>query len=308
MVNQSQSTVAFYGGSFDPPHLGHQKIVQSVIEKLDIDKLLVVPAYVNPFKDSTLSSATTRLKWCHQLFDTIDNVIVKDYEIQQGKSTVTSQSVKHFNQYYTVKYLVIGSDNLKGLTQWHNFSWLNDNIIWVVITRDGYPVETQMLRAWEILEVDVPASSSQIRDNNILFYVDKKIKKSVQNVLKGQTFMTIEERVKNIVTILDDKKADEIEVFNLEDADYIAKRVVIANSLNGKHTLALFDHLKIALKAKDDAVLASDVSDDWVVADLGDILIHVMVPEYRQRYSLEQFLSELVENQKKNKDKDIDPA
>jgi len=118
--------------------------------------------------------------------------------------------------------------------------------------------------------------------------------------------MTIEERVESIVTILDDKKAEEIEVFNLEEADYIAKRVIIANSLNGKHTLALFDHLKKDLKAQGDAFLASDASDEWAVADLGDILIHIMIPEYRQRYSLEQFLSELVENQKKNKD--IDPA
>lgn len=116
--------------------------------------------------------------------------------------------------------------------------------------------------------------------------------------------MTIEERIENIVTILDDKKAEEIEVFNLDDADYIAKRVVIANSLNGKHTMALADHLKIGLKASGDSILASDMSDEWVVADLGDILIHIMIPEYRQRYSLEQFLSELVENQKKNKDID----
>lgn len=110
--------------------------------------------------------------------------------------------------------------------------------------------------------------------------------------------MTIEERVANIVAILDEKKADEIEVFNLENADYIAKRVIIANSLNGKHTLALADHLKKELKTKGDTFLASDISDEWVVADLGDILIHIMIPEYRQRYSLEQFLSELVENQK----------
>ncbi len=118
--------------------------------------------------------------------------------------------------------------------------------------------------------------------------------------------MTIDERVENIVKLLDDKKAEEIEVFNLEDADYIAKRVVIANSLNGKHTLALAEHLKKELKAQGDSILASDMSDEWVVADLGDILIHIMIPEYRQRYSLEQFLSELVENQIKNKD--VDPA
>lgn len=306
MVNQSKPTVAFYGGSFDPPHLGHQKIVQIAIENLDIDKLLVVPAYLNPFKDSTQSLPTQRLAWCHTLFDTIDKVSVEDYEIKEGKSTVTSQSVKYFSNNYNVKYLVIGSDNLETLTQWHNFSWLNANIVWVIVTREGYDLNTSSLRKWKVLAVDSDANSTQIRDDNALFYVDEKIKKSVQKVLKGQTLMSIEERVKNIVDILDDKKADEIEVFNLEEADYIAKRVVIANSLNGKHTLALFDHLKVGLKAKGDAVLASDVSDDWVVADLGDILIHVMVPEYRQRYSLEQFLAELVENQKKSKD--IDPA
>jgi len=117
--------------------------------------------------------------------------------------------------------------------------------------------------------------------------------------------MTIDKRIENIVTLLDDKKAEEIEVFNLDEADYIAKRVVIANSLNGKHTIALAEHLKKELKAQGDEILASDMSDDWVVADLGDILVHIMVPEYRQRYSLETFLSELVENQKH---KEIDPA
>ena len=112
--------------------------------------------------------------------------------------------------------------------------------------------------------------------------------------------MTIEERIENIVQILDEKKAEEIEVFNLEDADYIADRVVIANSLNLKHTQALFDQLKETLKPKGETFMHADMSDEWIVADLGDILVHIMIPEYRQRYNLEQFLSELVENQKKS--------
>ena len=110
--------------------------------------------------------------------------------------------------------------------------------------------------------------------------------------------MTIEQRIENIVAVLDDKKAEEIEVFNLEGADYLAKRVVIANSLNGKHTQALFEHLKRELKPKGEEFLATDVTEEWTVADLGDILIHIMIPEYRRRYSLEQFLNELIENQK----------
>ncbi|MBN2721225.1 MAG: ribosome silencing factor [Campylobacterales bacterium] len=105
--------------------------------------------------------------------------------------------------------------------------------------------------------------------------------------------MTLDERIDKIVKVLDDKKAEEIEVFNLDDADYIAKRVVIANSIGGKHTQALFDHLKNELKPMGEEFIGSDVSDEWVVADMGDILVHIMIPQYRQRYSLEAFLSEL---------------
>ena len=305
MVNHQKPTIAIFGGSFDPPHKGHQLIVEKAIENLQIDKLFVVPAYLNPFKTSTLADAPTRLSWCHTLFDSIDRVKVDDYEIKEGKSTVTSQSVKHFNQAYDVKYLIIGSDNLSTLTKWHAFEWLNETVTWVIATRDNHHLDTDELNKWELLPIEAPMSSTQIREEKDLQFIDKKIRTSVKHILEGQHHMTIDERIAGIVKILDDKKAEEIEVFNLEDADYIAKRVVIANSLNTKHTLALFDHLKRGLKEQDDEFLASDASDEWAVADLGDILIHIMIPEYRQRYSLETFLNELVENQKK---KDIDPA
>ncbi len=108
--------------------------------------------------------------------------------------------------------------------------------------------------------------------------------------------MDLETRVENIVKILDEKKAEDIEVFNLDDTDYIAKKVVIANSLGGKHTSALYDYLKTELKPKGEIFVSSDISDEWVATDLGDIIIHIMIPQYRQRYSLEEFLSEIGKN------------
>ncbi|MCF6206678.1 MAG: RsfS/YbeB/iojap family protein, partial [Sulfurovum sp.] len=72
-------------------------------------------------------------------------------------------------------------------------------------------------------------------------------------------------------------------------------------SLNLNPAQALFDQLKETLKPKGETFMHADMSDEWIVADLGDILVHIMIPEYRQRYSLEQFLSELIENQKNQK-------
>jgi ribosome silencing factor RsfS/YbeB/iojap len=105
--------------------------------------------------------------------------------------------------------------------------------------------------------------------------------------------MNMDDRIERIVTFLDSKKAENIEVFNLEDIDYLAKRVVIANSLGGKHSASLAVQLKDELKPLGEEFLHVDESDDWVVIDLGDILVHIMTKDARQTYSLEEFLSEL---------------
>ena len=105
--------------------------------------------------------------------------------------------------------------------------------------------------------------------------------------------MILQERVERIVELLDRKKAEEIEVFDMGNVDYIAKQVILANSLGGKHTQALFDAMKEELKPIGESFYGSDESEEWIVVDLGEIIVHLMTPNYRRRYSLEEFLDEL---------------
>ena len=102
----------------------------------------------------------------------------------------------------------------------------------------------------------------------------------------------MKERIDNITAILDKHKAENIEVFDLRGKDYIVDQAIIASSLGQKHTLALLDHLKKELKP-DEKFNYVDESGDWVVIDLGDILIHIMTPEYRIKYDLESFLGDI---------------
>ncbi len=102
----------------------------------------------------------------------------------------------------------------------------------------------------------------------------------------------MKERIDNITSILDKHKAENIEVFDLREKDYIVDQAIIASSLGQKHTLALLDHLKKELKPSEKFNYV-DESGDWVVIDLGDILIHIMTPEYRIKYDLESFLSNI---------------
>ena len=183
MGKKARESIAIFGGSFDPPHKGHQLIVSKAVAILDIDMLFIVPAYLNPFKQSSLAPANLRLQWCHILFDPLEKVSVSDYEILQGKSTYTADTVKHFQNTYDVKYLIIGSDNLESLTKWHQYEWLNNQVTWVVATRKNSSFDTGMLRKWVTIELDEEISSTHIRSTQQLDGVDNKIVDSVKQVL-----------------------------------------------------------------------------------------------------------------------------
>lgn len=105
-------------------------------------------------------------------------------------------------------------------------------------------------------------------------------------------------RIEKISAILDQNKAEAIEVFDLKEGDYFADYVIIASSLGERHTLALLDHLKKGLKPEEE-FLYVDESGDWVAIDLGDILIHVLTPQYRVKYDLESFLGEIAARKNK---------
>jgi len=97
-------------------------------------------------------------------------------------------------------------------------------------------------------------------------------------------------RIEKIVNILDDKKAENIESFDLKDKDYFVDAVVIATTMGQKHGFALLNDLKNKLKPEETFLFVEE-SDDWTVIDLGDILIHIMSEEYRAKYQIEEFLS-----------------
>lgn len=108
-----------------------------------------------------------------------------------------------------------------------------------------------------------------------------------------KTRVNILTRQENIVKILEDKKAENVELIDLTKKDYIVDFVVIATTLNAKHAFALLNHLKDELKPKGEQFLRVDENEDWTVIDLGDAFIHLMNQKTRDKYSIEEFLSEL---------------
>lgn len=102
---------------------------------------------------------------------------------------------------------------------------------------------------------------------------------------------SLQKTIESIVEILDSKKAFDINVIDLQDRGYISQFVVIATSLAGKHSLALLDYLKEELKPLGVKFYAiDDSSEDWIIIDLGEIMIHIFTQNHRNKYNLDEFL------------------
>ncbi len=105
---------------------------------------------------------------------------------------------------------------------------------------------------------------------------------------------SLESRCKDIKEVLENKKGENVEVIDTRGGDYFVDSVIIATSLSDKHTAALLDYLKEELKPKGEQFLKVQEGEEWIVIDLGDILVHLMTQAYRDKYRIEEFLRELM--------------
>ena len=97
-------------------------------------------------------------------------------------------------------------------------------------------------------------------------------------------------KLEMIINTIDEKKGENIQVFNMKEKDYFVDSVIIASTLGDKHGYALLDALKTKLKENGETIITVEEADNWIVIDLGDTLIHLMTPEYRSKYNIEEFL------------------
>ncbi len=153
-------TIALFGGSFDPPHLGHEAIVKALNELSFIDHIIVMPTYLNPFKNSSVAPASRRLEWLKEIFFSMKKVEVSSFEVEQKVKVPTLKTVKHLLKSYKKIYLVIGADNLKSLDKWHGFNELKTVVIFIVATREKIDIPKGFIS----LQIDENISSSELRN------------------------------------------------------------------------------------------------------------------------------------------------
>lgn len=115
--------IAMFGGSFNPPHIGHLQLAQAFINALSLDRLLLVPVFTPPHKEGkNMASTVHRLNMCRMFEKYNSKIMVSDIEITRGGSSYTVDTLRTLKTQYPDSdfYLIIGADMFMTLQSWKN--------------------------------------------------------------------------------------------------------------------------------------------------------------------------------------------
>ena len=171
--------IAIFGGSFDPVHIAHEAIVNQALKSLNIQKVIVVPTYLSPFKKSFHYEPQQRAQLLKTVFSHNKNVTICDYEINKSKSVYSIDTINYLKNLYQPKkiYFIIGEDNIKGLSKWHKIDEIKELCEFVVASRSAG--SNSEINNFKILKIDIDISSSKLRENIDLNFIPKQIKEDI---------------------------------------------------------------------------------------------------------------------------------
>ena len=134
--------IAIYGGSFNPPHLGHAEAARTVCEELKPDIFFIIPDNIPPHKepDENSPTAAQRLELYRLAFADIPGVVVSDIETSRVGKSYSADTVRLLRERYPEDEftLVVGTDMLLCFDEWYQFEYLLSECRLAVLPRDDF--------------------------------------------------------------------------------------------------------------------------------------------------------------------------
>jgi len=134
--------IAIYGGSFNPPHIGHAEAARAACEALRPDRFLIMPASTPPHKELEENSPEPeqRLEFCRLAFGDIPGVEVSDLELRREGKSYTSDTVEVLRKEYpdAELCLVMGSDMFLSFRSWYRWQYMLEECTLAVMSREDF--------------------------------------------------------------------------------------------------------------------------------------------------------------------------
>jgi nicotinate-nucleotide adenylyltransferase len=170
--------IGILGGTFNPIHIGHLILAEEVREKLFLDKIIFMPAYLPPHKNNShIIEAGHRYAMIQAAIKENPFFSVSDIEIKRQGRSYTIDTLRQLKKLYPEDelYFITGSDLLKYLDDWKDLSEIISMVKFVVATRPGYALEKipSYIATVAIRAVDISAFEIRdaIKDNKSFRYL-----------------------------------------------------------------------------------------------------------------------------------------
>jgi len=186
--------IGVFGGTFDPPHVGHLLLAADAREALRLDRLIFIPVYAQPFKMGTppVASPQDRLEMVRLAVADDANYAVDDAEISRKGLSYTVDTLEHLAGRFkgAELFLLMGQDVLAGFPKWRNPERIQELATLALMMRSGAPDVGDWRNAKSAVMVSirrVDVSSTEIRER-------RRAKKSIKGFVPESVERFIEAR------------------------------------------------------------------------------------------------------------------
>lgn len=324
--------IGIFGGSFNPPHMGHINAIQTVAKKVGLGKVHIVPAAQNPLKTPVEGpTPEQRIELTRMAFSQYgDTYFVDDQEIKRGGLSYTVDTVIELRKQYDANdlYLVVGADKFEELSQWKDYQKVLSETNLIVTTRPGYDmpesleempgflkplvldfdfnfIELSTGRNIQFITLrDVEVSSTEVRKwLRSGKPVEKYLPLAVESYIKEhKLYRNLGDRIGDYkkftafcADVLFAKKGINVRAFDLTQSSAPSEYTLIASGTSTRHAAAMAENIVMAVKEEYNVHPQSVEGIEegrWVLVDYGSLIIHLFYDFVRQEYNLENLWRE----------------
>ena len=309
--------IGLLGGSFNPAHEGHRHVSLEALKRLGLDEVWWLVSPQNPLKtDDGMEPLATRVARARQIVGRHPRIRIDAPELVLG-TRFTLDTVRALRRAYPKAQFVwlTGADILPQFAQWRGWRELFGSIPIAAFARPGwsypalsaaaprafarYRIEAEQARmlascmppAWCFIPSRLDShSATAIR-------AVRPRKRQAKGQTIPDTTRQLPDRSKDAEALLalvrrslDDDKAEDVVVIDLKGKSAFADYMVIASGRSNRQVVAIAEHLADRLKQAGHGYIPVEgkQTGDWVLADAGDVVVHIFRPEPRAFYALEK--------------------
>jgi len=160
--------IGILGGTFDPIHLGHLYLAKKVLDKLSLEKIIFIPAYLSPHKKKTgIIEIRHRYNMVRRAIAGNRSFEVSDIEIKRKGRSYSVETLRQIRKRHggTAEiFFITGSDSLKELDSWKGLKEILTLSRFVIVKRPGFAIKN-ISRDFIMLDVDAKdISASSVRE------------------------------------------------------------------------------------------------------------------------------------------------